>query len=51
MLWDGKVLAPADDPTTEGVLELTRELYAASDFATTLVPIRDGVTVAVKVTP
>jgi predicted O-methyltransferase YrrM len=51
MLWDGKVLAPAAERTTEGVLALTRELYAAADFVTTLVPIRDGVTVAIKVTP
>ena len=52
MLWDGKVLSPApDDRTTDGVLELTRALYAAPDFVTTLVPLRDGLTVAVKVTP
>jgi len=50
MLWSGKVLAPAaDDATTGGVLELTRALYAASDFVTTLVPLRDGLTVAVRV--
>lgn len=51
MLWDGNVLEPKRDATTEGVLTLTRELYAAKDFVTTLVPIRDGVTVAIKVTP
>ena len=50
MLWDGKVLAPApDDATTRGVLELTEALYTAPDFVTTLVPLRDGVTVAVRV--
>jgi caffeoyl-CoA O-methyltransferase len=50
MLWDGKVLAPSPgDQTTGGVLELTRALYAAKDFAVTLVPVRDGVTIAVKV--
>ena len=49
MLWDGRVLAPAEsDNTTKGVLELTRELYAAPDFATTLVPMRDGLTIAIK---
>jgi predicted O-methyltransferase YrrM len=49
MLWDGKVLNPSpDDRVTQGVLELTRELKAAADFALTLIPIRDGVTVAVK---
>jgi predicted O-methyltransferase YrrM len=54
MLWNGNVLAPApapDDRTTAGVVELTRALYASSDFVTTLVPLRDGVTVAIKVAP
>jgi predicted O-methyltransferase YrrM len=52
MLWDGNVLAPApEDRTTTGVLDLTRALYAAEDFVTTLVPLRDGLTVAVKVAP
>ncbi len=50
MLWDGKVLAPpADDKTTAGVMELTSALYAAHDFVTTLVPLRDGVTIAVRI--
>jgi predicted O-methyltransferase YrrM len=49
MLWDGRVLDTTDnDAATKGVSDLTRELYAASDFATTLVPMRDGVTIAVK---
>ena len=49
MLWDGRVLSPgAHDPTTYGVLDLTRELYAAKDFAVTLIPMRDGLTIAVK---
>jgi predicted O-methyltransferase YrrM len=49
MLWDGRVLSPAhDDRTTRGVLDLTRSLYTAPDFVTTLVPLRDGLTVAVK---
>jgi predicted O-methyltransferase YrrM len=52
MLWDGKVLAPAEgDRVTAGVLELTRALKAAPDFALALVPIRDGVSVAVKTAP
>jgi caffeoyl-CoA O-methyltransferase len=52
MLWDGKVLDPsAGDRVTQGVLELTAALKTAPDFALTLVPIRDGVTVAVKIGP
>jgi len=44
------VLAPPpDDATTRGVLDLTKALYAAPDFVTTLVPLRDGLTVAVRV--
>ena len=50
MLWDGKVLSPpAGDKTTAGVAELTRLLREADDFATTIVPIRDGVSVAVRI--
>jgi caffeoyl-CoA O-methyltransferase len=48
MLWDGKVLAP-DDRQTRGVIELTHLLYADKDFVSTLVPMRDGLTVAIKV--
>jgi predicted O-methyltransferase YrrM len=48
MLWFGGVLeeAPTDE-TTRGVVALTRMLHEAADFTTTLVPLRDGVTVSV----
>jgi len=49
MLWSGRVLAPAEDPDTKGIVELTRRLREAPDFVTTLVPIRDGVTVSLRV--
>jgi len=50
MLWFGRVLESApDDDTTRGILELTRQLKSAADFTTTLVPIRDGVTVSLRV--
>jgi predicted O-methyltransferase YrrM len=48
MIWSGKVAEPDPDETTRGILELTRSLRAAADFATTLIPLRDGVTVSVK---
>jgi len=49
MLWDGKVLAPADgDAVTRGVLELTAALREAADFAVSIVPIRDGVALAAR---
>ncbi len=49
VLWSGRVLAPREgDRDTAGVLELTRRLREAPDFATAIVPIRDGVAIAVR---
>ena len=49
MLWKGEVLdADTTDAATRGVLELTRRLYASDRLATTLVPVRDGVTISIK---
>ncbi len=49
MLWSGRVLAPAEDPDTRGIQALTRPLGEAPDFTTTLIPIRDGVTVSLRI--
>jgi caffeoyl-CoA O-methyltransferase len=50
MLWDGKVLGGiAEDAATQGVLELTHLLQRATVFTTSIVPIRDGVAVSVKI--
>ena len=49
MLWFGKVAGPDEDPDTRGVRELTRLLYADPGFLTTLLPIRDGVTVSCRI--
>lgn len=48
MLWFGKVLDSDPDPATRGVLELSRRLFGDPRFDTTLIPIRDGVTVSRK---
>lgn len=49
MLWSGRVAAPDPaDTDTAGILELTRRLYDADDFATALLPLRDGVTVSIR---
>lgn len=49
MLWSGRVADPdPDDRGTAGILELTRRLYEADDFATALLPVRDGVTVSIR---
>jgi predicted O-methyltransferase YrrM len=48
MLWGGDVLDARPDRSTRGIVELTQALYRAPDFFTTLLPIRDGVTVSLK---
>ncbi len=48
MLWGGRVASDAEHPTTRGVRELTRLLFEAPNLYTTLLPIRDGVTVSLK---
>ena len=50
LLWQGKVLerARAADVDTEGVLQLTHLLRTAPGFATAILPVRDGVSVSVK---
>jgi caffeoyl-CoA O-methyltransferase len=49
-LWNGKVARPADaDAPTRGVLEFNRLLYASAELFTTILPLRDGVAVAMKI--
>lgn len=48
MLWGGRVVQDAPHPTTKGVLELTRLLTQAPNLYTMIFPIRDGVSVSLK---
>lgn len=49
VLWSGKVAEknPAE-ASTKAIVEFTRLLYAAPDMFTTVLPIRDGIAVAIK---
>jgi predicted O-methyltransferase YrrM len=52
-LWHGRVVAPAGSEdaemaTTRAIKEFNTALYGLSDFFTTLLPLRDGVSVALK---
>ncbi len=49
MLWGGSVLSAARSADARGIKELTRQLLDAPDFKTTILPVRDGVAVALKV--
>jgi caffeoyl-CoA O-methyltransferase len=50
MLWGGRVVNDVLHPTTRGVLELTRLLFQAPNLYTMILPIRDGVSVSLKLT-
>jgi predicted O-methyltransferase YrrM len=56
-LWSGRVAyaagnpdlpKPQPDKNTEGVVELNRLLYSSPDWFTTIIPLRDGVSVAMR---
>ena len=48
VLWSGKVAQDNSEPTTKAILEFNRLLYSSPDLFTTVLPIRDGVAVAIK---
>lgn len=49
VLWSGRVAEKTPkDATTKAVLEFNRKLYDSPDFYTTILPIRDGLAVAIK---
>ena len=48
VLWSGRVAQKNPDAETKAILEFNRLLYQSQDFYTTILPIRDGVAVALK---
>ena len=48
VLWSGRVAAKNPDATTKAILEFNRKLYDSKEFYTTILPIRDGLAVALK---
>jgi caffeoyl-CoA O-methyltransferase len=49
VLWSGRVAAKnATDASTKAILEFNRKLYDSPEFYTTILPIRDGLAVALK---
>ena len=47
-LWSGKVAQPNPDAETKAILEFNRLTYESKELLTTILPIRDGVSVCVK---
>jgi predicted O-methyltransferase YrrM len=49
VLWSGKVVqASPSEASTKAIQDFNRQLYKSPEFYTTILPIRDGVAVAVK---
>ena len=48
MLWEGRVVRGDRSASTRGVIRYTEMLYASKGLLTTMLPIRDGVTITVK---
>lgn len=48
VLWSGRVAEKNPDATTKAILEFNRKLYDSKEFYTTILPIRDGLAVALK---
>jgi caffeoyl-CoA O-methyltransferase len=49
VLWSGRVAEKnSKDPRTKAILEFNQLLYASQDFYATILPIRDGLAVALK---
>ncbi len=48
VLWSGRVTERTGDASTEAIKEFNRRLFARDDFASSIIPVRDGVAVAYK---
>jgi len=49
VLWFGRVLSDDDSASTLGVKKFTELLLGRTDFITTIIPIRDGVAMSLKI--
>jgi caffeoyl-CoA O-methyltransferase len=48
LIWSGMVYSKKHDKTTRAIVEFTQKLYHDPRFFTTILPLRDGVAVAVR---
>lgn len=48
IIWSGKVCDKKRDRTTRAIVDFTENLYRDSRFFTTVMPIRDGVSISVR---
>lgn len=48
VLWSGRIFDTDPDKTTRGILEFNRKLFEAKNLFSSIIPIRDGLGMAVK---
>lgn len=48
LVWSGKVAAGVDDPSTNGVREYLRRMWSDPRFLSSLLPVRDGVGLSIR---
>jgi len=49
MFWFGRVLSNDKTPSTIGVKKFTEIILSRKDFITTIIPIRDGISISLKI--
>lgn len=49
LIWSGKVCDKNPDENTRAIIDFTNKLYADSRFYTTILPIRDGISVSLRI--
>lgn len=48
VLWGGEVIADTDDPATNGLKEFTRLIFTDQRFHSLVLPVRDGLSLSLK---
>lgn len=48
IIWSGKVVHKKPDKTTRAIMAFTNQLYADSRFFTTVLPVRDGISLSIR---
>jgi predicted O-methyltransferase YrrM len=49
VLWSGRVLSEEPDENTKGIQEFNRKLFNSDGIISSIIPIRDGLGLAVKI--
>jgi predicted O-methyltransferase YrrM len=48
VLWSGRVTSASEDPDTVGIQTFNNTIYSRPELTTTIIPLRDGVSVSIK---